>query len=46
MQHTYLCLQESLVRFFSLPMKSLEASENWNVTWNLGNELKWSKRRM
>jgi 3-deoxy-manno-octulosonate cytidylyltransferase (CMP-KDO synthetase) len=45
--HIYL-QPSSLVRFYSLPMKSLEASENWNncVTWNLGNELKWSKRRM
>jgi CMP-2-keto-3-deoxyoctulosonic acid synthetase len=29
--------------FYSLPMQSLEASENWNncVIWNLENELKW-----
>jgi 3-deoxy-manno-octulosonate cytidylyltransferase (CMP-KDO synthetase) len=40
--------KQALSDFYSLPMKSLEASENWNncVTWNLGNELKWSKRRM
>jgi 3-deoxy-manno-octulosonate cytidylyltransferase (CMP-KDO synthetase) len=50
MQHIgiYAFRKQALSDFYSLPMKSLEASENWNncVTWNLGNELKWSKRRM
>jgi 3-deoxy-manno-octulosonate cytidylyltransferase (CMP-KDO synthetase) len=49
MQHIgiYAFRKQALSDFYSLPMKSLEASENWNncVTWNLGNELKWSKRR-
>jgi 3-deoxy-manno-octulosonate cytidylyltransferase (CMP-KDO synthetase) len=40
MQHIgiYAFRKQALSDFYSLPMKSLEASENWNncVTWNLG----------